>query len=100
MRILTNKEKSQQSEKLAAKNFGGRVQIASGALRIAKGDVRTERFLIEDKITDRKSFALSTKLWEKIRLEAFRQRKEPMMRITIQGKTLCVVSENLLMELT
>lgn len=100
MRLFTNREKSKRSEAAAATNFGGRVQIASGALRIAKGDIRTDRFLIEDKVTDKKSFSLSVRLWEKIRLEASNARRTPMMRITVQGRVLCVVAETTMMELT
>ena len=92
----TSKEKSQKSEKKAAANFGGRVQIASGALRHAKGDILTRDYLIEDKVTDRKSFPLTPALWNKIKLEAFNRQRAPMMRITIQGLTLCVVSEELM----
>lgn len=90
---LTVKEASQRSEKQAAQVFGGRVQLASGALRHAKGDIKTPTHLIEDKITDKASYPLKKAIWDKIRLEAFNRQRTPMMRITIQGTTLCVVSE-------
>lgn len=93
MHRYTNKEKSQKSEKQAAVNFGGRVQIASGALRHSKGDILTDQYLIEDKVTDKSSYSLKKAIWEKIRLEAFNRQRKPMMRITIAGRVLCVVEE-------
>ena len=94
-----NKRKSQISEVAAARNFSGRTQIASGALRHAKGDVKTDTYLIEDKVTDRASFSLKKALWHKIRTEAFNRQRVPMLRITVDGLTLCVVAESHLLEL-
>lgn len=91
---------SAKSEKAAAAKFGGRVQIASGALRVAKGDVITDRFLIEDKITDKSSFSVSKDIWQKIRAHALRHKRQPMIRITVEGKhTFCVLEEDELLYL-
>jgi len=95
----TVKQKSQKSEKTAAKLFGGRMQPASGAMRHAKGDIKTDVYLIEDKITGNGSYSLKKTIWEKIRLEAYNRRRIPMMRITVQGRTLCVVEENHMLQL-
>jgi hypothetical protein len=94
MKLRTNREKSQRSEKEAAAKFGGRPQIASGALRHAKGDVKTPRYLIEDKVTDKKSYTLTKALWQKIKIEAFNRQRIPMFRTTIQGTVLCTVAED------
>ena len=96
---LTVKQRSQISEKDAARKFGGRVQIASGALRHAKGDVLTDRYLIEDKTTNAASYSLKKGRFEKARIEAFNRGKRAMMRITIQGETLCVVTEQEMLEI-
>lgn len=90
---FTNRQLSQKSEKKAAQLYGGRTQIASGALRHAKGDIKTDLFLIEDKITAKDSYSLRAALWRKIQLEAFNQQKMPMFRTTINGVTLCTLSE-------
>lgn len=92
--IRARKKASRKSENRAASNFGGRTQIASGALRHAKGDVITPVYLIEDKITDKASYSLTLAVWRKIRLEAFRHQRTPMMRITISGQVLCVLAED------
>lgn len=97
---LSNKERSKKSEKAAAEKFGGRVQLASGALRIAKGDVVTGRFLIEDKVTEKPSFSVSETIWKKIRQQAFKHNKQPLIRITVEGnKTFCILEEDELLYL-
>lgn len=96
----TNKQLSAKSEKAAAAKFGGHRQIASGALHFAKGDIKTERYLIEDKITRGDSFTLTSALWDKIRKEALHARKRPLFRITLgNGKTVVVAQEDDFLEL-
>lgn len=64
------KMKSQKQEKNLAKLMKGRVTPASGAMWGAKGDVRSEKYLIECKTTAKASFAITQKHWEKIQNEA------------------------------
>lgn len=97
--ILTSKQKSQRSEKQAAKLYKGRTQMASGAISHSKGDVRTARYLIEDKITDKQSYAVTRKVWDKIAKEGLQVGKQPLLRITINGKTLIVCDEVLFLTL-
>lgn len=96
----TNKQLSATSEKAAAANFKGRRQIASGALAFAKGDVKTEKYLIEDKVTRGASYTFTLAKWNKLRCEALSARKRPMFRITFGGKTVCVFEESEAMLLT
>lgn len=98
--LLTKKEKSQRSETKAAKLFGGRTQLASGALRHAKGDVKTPDFLIEDKVTDKKSYSVTRKVWDKIRKEACAVSRTPLLRVTIAGETVIVCEEHYFLSLT
>jgi len=96
----TNKERSKRSEKLLAKAVGGRVQLASGALPIArfKGDVITPRFLLEDKTTRQRSFRITPELWNKIAKQAFcAGHREPVIHIRFEDADLevYVVSKTL-----
>lgn len=64
------KKKSQLQEKSVAKDLDAKTVIASGALWGSKGDVRHDEFLVECKTTEKKSYSLSMKIWEKIEKEA------------------------------
>lgn len=99
------KRKSQKQEKRTAKEFGGKLTPASGALSGAKGDVRTgvrdgsrfnqQDFLIENKFTDKSSYSLKLSIWEKIELEALRDNfRTPLMQIDIQDLQVVVINRN------
>ena len=64
----------------------------SGAGR-QKGDIRTPRWLIEDKVSDASGFRISLFLWHKIEREARSTGRLPQMRLTLQGVTLRVMAE-------
>jgi hypothetical protein len=100
MKILTNRQMSQKSEAAAAVAFKGRTQIASGSLHFAKGDVICDRFLIEDKITDKLSYALKKSILDKIRIEAANRGRRAMLRVTLlDGKPYCIVSQDEMLEI-
>lgn len=99
------KKKSAIQEKRTAKEFGGKTQVASGALWGSKGDVRTgaERtssfndsdYLIENKYTDKDSYKLDRKIWEKIVQEALRDNfRTPLLQVDIQDLQLIIISHN------
>lgn len=99
------KKKSAKQESRTAEEFGGKTQIASGALWGAKGDVRTgsERtssfnendFLIENKFTDKDKYKLDRKVWEKIDLEAVNDNfRTPLMQVDIQDLQLVIMDFN------
>lgn len=93
------KKKSQKQEQRTAKEFGGKVTPASGALDGAKGDVRTMDYLIENKFTDADRYTLSVKTWTKIEEEAVRDGlRTPMMQIDIQDVSLVVIDKYELLE--
>jgi len=88
------KKKSVKQEARTAKEFGGKTQLASGALWIAKGDVRTggkrtssfnkTDFLIENKFTDKHYYVLKKETWDKIYREAIEDNfRTPLMQIDI-----------------
>ena len=86
------RKKSQKQEARTAKDFGGRTQLASGALDGMKGDVRTTEFLIENKYTDKDSYKLELRTWRKIENEAIRDSvRVPLMQIDIQDLELVVL---------
>lgn len=86
------KKKSKRQEDRTAKDFGGLTQVASGALWGAKGDVRTDEFLIENKFTDATSYILKVAIWNKIEDEARRDGvKIPIMQIDIQDVQVVVM---------
>jgi hypothetical protein len=98
------KRKSQKQEARTAKDFGGRTQVASGAIWSAKADVRTgdrgtgfnqDDFLIENKFTDSDAYKLERKTWEKISREALNDNfRTPLMQIDVQDLQLVAMDFN------
>lgn len=89
------RRQSEASEKRAAATHKGRVQPGSGALPVAafKGDVITKDWLIEDKVTGKKSFSVTLAMWKKIRAQAFGAgKRKPLLRVSLdEGRTTLVV---------
>lgn len=99
---LSNKHRSKFSEKRAAQVFRGRLQPASGAINQfnLKADVKSDRFLVDDKTTIHASYSVTTKLWKKLHREAWMNRRRPAMRIEFaDGTVLYVIDEMTLQEL-
>lgn len=80
----TIKQKSVQQENLVAEICGGRVQPGSGSSIYAKGDVKTQDYLIECKRTDKRSIGLKVDWLEKITEEARTAGKRPMMSLEFE----------------
>lgn len=98
---LSTKARSKRSEKRGATFLGGRVQVASGAINRfdLKADIKTEKYLVDDKTTNLGSFSINFALWKKLAGEAWMNKKRPMMRIESQSAVLYVVDELTLKEL-
>jgi hypothetical protein len=79
--------RARKSEEKAAKQEGGRRVPGSGSRpqHRAKGDIRANGFLIQDKFTDAKSFRLTDEDLSQIEAQAFAQGVLPSMRITTAG---------------
>ena len=93
----TTKARSKVSEAAAAQVFGGRVQPASGALQHfnLKADVKSPKFLVDDKVTDNASYTLQLKTWRKLVGEAWKNRRRPAMRINFtQGEPLVILEQS------
>lgn len=79
--------RARQSEEATAKSDGGSRMPASGSKWYAKGDVRANGFLIDDKFTDSESFTITRKMIEKATSEALQTPPglRPQLRISIKG---------------
>lgn len=83
------KKKSQKQEKRVACALNGKTTIASGALDFQKADVRTDKYLVECKYTDKDFYSLKTSIWEKIRNEAIKDGlRIPLMQIELNGGSI------------
>ena len=68
--IMTKKDRSKRQESKVAREINGRVTLASGALWMSKGDVRSNDYLVECKTTKKKTYPLHISTWLKIEKEA------------------------------
>jgi hypothetical protein len=73
-------------EERDAKAFLGRPTPRSGGLWFAKGDSKSEKFLIENKTTAKENFTIQGKVWEKIYKEALIESKMPLLSIEFGEK--------------
>ena len=90
--MKTVRKRSQKQEKKVAKQFNGKQVIASGSLWFADSDVRTDKFLIECKTTEKDYYSLTSKVWEKIEKEAIKDRMRiPLMAIDLEDKDRVMV---------
>lgn len=80
--IIMNKEStryvSDKHEKRTAKNIGGHVQVSSGSSAFLKGDVVTNKCLVECKtcMAEKKSFSIKKEWLEKIKEQCIQMRKQ------------------------
>lgn len=78
----------QQKERKDAKLFGSKGTPRSGGLWFAKGDSKSEKFLIENKTTAKERFSITSQVWEKIKKEAVIEGRTPILSIEFAGSTL------------
>lgn len=84
---------SQAHEKRLAKVIGGARTAASGAFWSRKGDVRSDRFLVEHKYTAAKSFSLKSAELKKIETEAVLAGRTPVFGISLGNRDYVVLLE-------
>lgn len=77
---------SKQQEKQAAEDLGGRVQAASGALRLGGGaDVRLHgKVRLECKVTEKSSYTLKLTELEKLRKQAIKTLELPVLQFAFR----------------
>ena len=87
-----NMKNWQKKELKDSKVFNSKRTPRSGGLWFAKGDSKSDEYLIENKQTEKESFSVSVKLWEKINREALLSRRIPLLSIEMgDGKLELVV---------
>lgn len=86
----------QTKERKDQKLFGARPTPRSGGLWFAKGDGKSEKFLIENKTTANERYSITSKVWEKIEREALMEGKVPLLSIEFGGKKheLIIIDKN------
>jgi len=86
----------QKKEKADEKDFNGKRTSGSGSKWHSKGDVKTNVYLIEDKTTDKGTYAIGVKLWRKIYTEAILSQRIPLFSIKFNkdGTELIVISKS------
>jgi hypothetical protein len=97
------KKQWQKKEAKDALDFQGKRTPRSGGFWSFPGDVASDQFLIDSKITKQKSYSLTKNIWDKISHEALKSRKMPLLSISIiddeNELELCVLDKNDLIEL-
>lgn len=89
---MNKKRRSQKQEKSVAKEMNAKTVIASGAFWGMKADVRGEDFLIECKTTKKDYYNITTVIWEKIALEAVRDRvRIPLLFVDLRDSERYVI---------
>lgn len=90
--MKTVRKRSQKQEKGVAKDMGAKVVVASGALWSAKGDVRSDKFLIECKTTEKDYYSVTTRVWEKISQEAVKDSMRiPLLMVDLKDSERYVI---------
>jgi hypothetical protein len=79
---------SKRQEASIAKDLGGRVTPASGAIKNPrlKSDVTSKHFRVEAKLTSKGSYSLSLPILDKIEREALINNQIPVLATDIQGQ--------------
>lgn len=77
------KAKANKTEKDLARELGGHAVPASGAIDGFKGDVTTDKFLIDSKETASKSLMISSTMLNKICKEAREAGKRPALHLKL-----------------
>jgi siroheme synthase len=90
--VLPRLRRSVAQEERLAVQLGGKRIAGSGSQLGAKGDVKTERWLVEAKTTTSGRFPLTLALFRKIEKEAIQAGKAPVMVIEMAGRSLAVIT--------
>ncbi len=93
-------KKWHKKERRDAKKFGGRITPRSGGLWGFKGDVKSDKFLIESKHTDKKSFSVTQNLLKKLWEEGLMEQRIPILSVELgDGKEFVCLDKNDFIEL-
>lgn len=92
-------KQSRKHEDRLAKKLGGQRTAGSGAFWSRKGDVRTDKLLIEHKWTGKKSFTLKSEVLEKIVTEAIMDSRMPLLGISLNNENYVILTEDDFLEM-
>lgn len=100
--VLGSKKKEWQKheEKVAIHLKGGKRVKGSGAGNV-KGDIRSDKFIVECKSTKFKSFSITERLLEKLEEDSFGADKIPILSIELENgkRKFYVITEDAFEEL-
>src|SRR5574343_1533372 len=88
------KPKWKKHEEKQAKDFQGNVNKGSGNFWAVPGDIKTDKFLIEAKQTDNKSYSLKYETWDKIYEEALFSQRIPLLCLLLQDTELVIIEKD------
>jgi len=83
-----------------AKDFNGKRQKASGSYWAHPGDIKNATWLVDSKQTDKSSYSISKKTWDKIAEEALFTYRYPMLSLIIKDIELVVMAKEDFLHLT
>lgn len=92
-------KQSRKHENRLAKAIGGSRTAASGAFWSRKGDVRSEKLLIEHKWTGKKSKTIQSAELKKITTEAIMDGRIPVFGMHLDGEDYVIMLETDLLEI-
>jgi hypothetical protein len=88
--MQTNLKLSRTQEKGVAKRLGGQLTVSSGNKWFDKGDVKTDRYLVECKTTGKLSYAIKSSELRKIETEALLEGRNPVLVFDLDGRRYAI----------
>lgn len=77
-----------------ARDFGGKTQKASGSIWNQPSDALTQDYSVDSKYTEKSSYSISLKVWDKLCEEAaWNQERVPLLSISLHGTELVVLAK-------
>ena len=93
-------KKWHKKERRDRDSFGGRRTPRSGGLWGFKGDIKSDKFLIESKQTEKKSYSVTQKLLQKLWNEAILEQRIGVLSVELgDGKEFVCLEKNDFLEL-
>lgn len=101
---MNRTKRVKHQERTVALDLGGKRQPGSGSAWYAKGDVKTPKYLVECKQTEKESYSLKLSILRKIEEESCRAGKEALLQVTFiepgRQSQYMVVPYHLFLQLT
>ncbi len=75
------KKNYQVKEAKDSKAFGGKLTKRSGGIWFMPGDSKSEKFLVDSKLSKHDRFSIPRKMWQKIEKEALMNQRIPVLSL-------------------